>query len=398
MSQPKLSKEWLKAFQCLNEPQKRWFCAVKALELGYGGVTVVSLATGMSRTTITQGIHDLEGRKAFPTGEEHQRRSGGGRKESTQLEPKIKEVIENILGESSAGDPMSHLKWTCKSTRAISAHLGDLGIKISNVTVMKYLKEMGYSLRTNKKMLAGKNHPDRNEQFRHINRSVELFSKRGDPVISVDTKKKELVGNFKNGGQIWAKQDREVLDHDFISYGEGKAIPYGAFDINLNEGFVNVGMTSDTSEFAVNSIWQWWRHFGRKHYPHPTSILICADGGGSNGSRARAWKFYLQELANKIGIPISVVHYPPGTSKWNKIEHRLFSYISMNWKGQPLESFESIVKLIATTSTSTGLRVGARLDVKKYKTGFKVSDEDFDKINLNFSKKFPKWNYTIHPI
>jgi hypothetical protein len=223
------------------------------------------------------------------------------------------------------------------------------------------------------------------------------FSKTNDPIISVDTKKKELVGNFKNNGQVWTKNTIEVLDHDFASYSSGKAIPYGAYDINRNEGFVNIGTSSDTSEFAVNSIWQWWRHFGRKNYPTAQRLFICADGGGSNGSRTRAWKFFLQELANRIGIPITVAHYPPGTSKWNKIEHRMFSFISMNWKGKPLENYEAVVKLISATTTKSGLKIKARIDKKEYKKKIKITDDKFEAINLKFSNKFPKWNYTILP-
>ena len=398
MTNHEISKEWIKAFGYLNEPQKRWFAAVKAKELGYGGVSQVSRATGLSRTTVTQGLRDLEEDGSLSLDSDRLRREGGGRKYSRHKSPELLKAIEGILEESSAGDPMSCLRWTCKSTRSIADQLRKSGFDVSYVTVMRLLKELGYSLRSNKKMLSGKNHPNRDEQFRHINRSVHRFSRYGNPVVSVDTKKKELVGNFKNEGRVWSKEDKKVLDHDFKSYGEGKAIPYGAYDINRNEGFVNVGMSSDTSEFAVNSLWQWWRHFGKKRYPNATEILVCADGGGSNGSRARAWKFYLQELANKLGIPITVAHYPPGTSKWNKIEHRMFSFISMNWKGRPLENYESVVRLIASTTTKNGLNIKARLDRKQYKTGMKVSDEEFDNINLKFAKKFPQWNYTIHPI
>ena len=309
----------------------------------------------------------------------------------------LKEV-EMLLEESSAGDPMSKLKWTCKSTRNIAEILCNKGFNVSNVTVMNILKNQGYSLRSNKKMLPGKNHPDRDSQFRYINKLVNQFSNKNRPIISVDTKKKELVGNFKNNGKTWQKEDIQVFDHDFKSLGEGIAIPYGAYDINRNEGFVNVGISSDTAEFAVNSIWQWWRHFGRKHYAGAEGLLICADGGGSNGSRQKAWKFYLQDLANKTGLSITVAHYPPGTSKWNKIEHKMFSFISMNWKGKPLENYEAVINLISSTKTKNGLKVKAKLDKKKYKKGFKVPKEDFDKIQLKFHQKFPKWNYTIYPL
>lgn len=398
MSKHELSKEWMTAFLSLNEPQRRWFAAVKAQEIGYGGVTAVSRATGLSRTTITHGVQDILNSKPVDFESERQRQEGAGRKQAVDDSPDLVAAIEGILEETSAGDPMSRLKWTCKSTRKISDELRRKGFKVSHVSVMKILKNRGYSLRSNKKMLSGINHPNRDEQFQNISTTVNYFSKKGDPVISVDTKKKELVGNFKNDGKLWCKEDIEVLDHDFQSYGEGKAIPYGTYDVNRNEGFVNVGMTSDTSEFAVNSIWQWWRHFGRKHYPNCGAILVCADGGGSNGSRAKAWKFYLQELANRIGKPITVAHYPPGTSKWNKIEHRMFSFISLNWKGRPLENYETVVKLISSTTTKKGLKVKARLDKKNYKKGRKITDQEFDEINLKFAKKFPQWNYTIEPI
>lgn len=398
MSKNHIEKSWLKIFSTLSEPQKRWFAAVKAKEIGYGGISSVSRETGLSRTTITLGTKEVESKKQLPQSDDRLRSKGGGRKRIEECSPELIKAIEMIMEESSAGDPMSHLKWSCKSTRVISEQLKKLGFEVSYPSVMRILKKLGYSLKSNKKMLSGKNHPDRDAQFKYINSIVNSFSDQQNPVVSVDTKKKELIGNFKNSGRVWAKGEIEVLDHDFPSYGKGKAIPYGTYDVNRNEGFVNVGMSSDTSEFAVNSLWQWWRHFGRKYYPNATAILVCADGGGSNGSRARAWKFYLQELSNKLGIPITVSHYPPGTSKWNKIEHRMFSFISMNWKGKPLENFEAVVKLISSTKTKSGLKIKARLDKKKYKKGMKISKEDFEELNLKFSKKFPQWNYTVHPI
>jgi len=398
MNKNHIDKSWLKVFSALSEQQKRWFAAVKAKEIGYGGISNVSRETGLSRTTITHGIKEIESKKQLSKSDDRIRSKGGGRKRTDESSPKLIKAIEIIMEESSAGDPMSHLKWSCKSARMIAEQLKKLGFKVSYSSVMRILKKLGYSLKSNKKMLSGKNHPDRDAQFKYINRLVNTFSEQENPVVSVDTKKKELVGNFKNPGKTWTKDAIEVLDHDFPSYALGKAIPYGAYDINRNEGFVNVGMSSDTSEFAVNSLWQWWRHFGRKHYPNATEILVCADGGGSNGSRTRAWKFYLQELSNKLGIPITVAHYPPGTSKWNKIEHRMFSFISMNWKGKPLENFETVVKLISSTKTKGGLKVKARLDKKKYKKGMKISRKDFEELNLKFSKKFPQWNYTVHPI
>jgi transposase len=397
MNEQAISKVWLKAFAELSEPHKRWIAAIKANEIGYGGTSIVSRATGLSRTTITQGMKDLK-KKTLRGDDDGLRKYGGGRKQTERSEPLIAKAIEEILEKSSAGDPMSHLRWTGKSIRNITEVLHSSGIVVSHVTVMRILKNLGYSLRSNKKMLSGKNHPDRDAQFKYINALVSQFTDMHNPVVSVDTKKKELVGKFKNSGRIWTKDDIEVLDHDFVSYGDGKAVPYGTYDVNRNEGFVNVGMSSDTSEFAVNSLWQWWRHFGRKNYSKSTGILVCADGGGSNSSRARAWKFYIQELSNRIGIPITVAHYPPGTSKWNKIEHRMFSFISLNWKGRPLESFEAVVKLISATTTKGGLKIKARLDKKKYKKGVKISNCDFDEINVKFAAKFPQWNYTIEPI
>lgn len=391
-----ISKEWLKVFSLLNEVQRRWFAAEKSIELGYGGISEVSRVTGISRTTITQGRMELKSSKNITLIPSKIRKKGGGRRIVAE-DQKLITAIEKILDETSAGDPMSRLKWTCKSTRTIAEDLKKQGLNISRMGVARILKNQGYSLQSNKKMLSGKDHPDRDAQFKHINRLVTSFSQTNDPVISVDTKKKELVGNFKNNGQIWTKETIEVLDHDFASYAIGRAVPYGAYDVNRNEGFVNVGMSYDTSEFAVNSIWQWWRHFGQKNYTKAQRLFICADGGGSNGSRTRAWKFFLQELANRIGIPITVAHYPPGTSKWNKIEHRMFSFISMNWKGMPLENFEAIVKLISATTTKNGLKIKAKLDSKEYKKGVKITDHEFDEINLKFSNKFPQWNYTILP-
>jgi len=388
---------WKKVYDTLNESQKRWFAAQRANEIGHGGISQVSKICGLSRTTITKGAKEL----AFNALETDKvRKSGGGRKKLAASNKKILNAVESIVDETSAGDPMTMLKWTCKSTRSIAGSLNSQGFNITHGTVSKILKEQGYSLQSNKKMLSDKNHPDRDAQFRHINRTVNKFIKNNAPVISVDTKKKELVGNFKNAGRTWGKTGHsvDVLDHDFKSYSEGVAVPYGTYDIQRNEGFVNVGMSSDTSEFAVNSIWQWWRHFGRNHYPKAEKLLICADGGGSNGSRSRAWKFYLQELSNKIGLSITVCHYPPGTSKWNKIEHKMFSYISMNWKGKPLENYESIVNLIAGTKTKSGLKIKSKLDKAQYKKGQKISDEEFGEINLKFSKKFPLWNYKITPL
>jgi len=390
---------WIKIFNTLFENQKRWLAAEKANELGRGGIAKIIAVTGLSRNTIKRGIRELESDDDLaPDGQI--RNSGAGRKATTKTNPELSKDIEKILNVSTAGDPMNHLKWTCKSTRNIADELKKSGYKITHETVRVILKDQGYSLQTNKKMLSGKNHPDRDAQFRYIDGSVNKFFRNNNPVISVDTKKKELVGNFSNKGQEWKKKGEatKVLDHDFKSLGKGIAVPYGSYDVKRNEGFVNVGTSSDTAEFAVNSIWQWWQHFGKGSYKGAEELLICADGGGSNSSRSRAWKFYLQELSNKIGISISVCHYPPGTSKWNKIEHRMFSFISLNWKGKPLENYESILKLISETKTRSGLRIESRLDTKIYEKGKKISKGDFDNLALEFKSKFPLWNYTIKPL
>jgi len=389
---------WIKVFNTLFENQKRWLAAEKANELGRGGIAKVIALTGLSRNTIKRGMEELESNKELGLGCQV-RRAGAGRKIATKTNPELIDDIEKILNGSTAGDPMTNLKWTCKSTRNIADELIKSGHKITHETVRVILRDQGYSLQTNRKMLSGKNHPDRDAQFRYIDRSVNRFFKNNNPVISVDTKKKELIGNFSNNGQEWKKKGEatKVLDHDFKSLGKGIAVPYGSYDVKRNEGFVNVGVSSDTAEFAVNSIWQWWRHFGKRSYKDAEELLICADGGGSNSSRSRAWKFYLQELSNKIGLSITVCHYPPGTSKWNKIENRMFSFISMNWKGKPLENYESILKLISETRTKSGLKIESRLDTKKYEKGKKISKENFDNLSLEFKNKFPLWNYTVKP-
>lgn len=294
---------------------------------------------------------------------------------------------------------MSALRWTCKSTEKITAELTKQGHIISRRSVNRRLSEMDYSLQLNAKHKEGGSHPSRDQQFQNINSTVKNFFASAEPVLSVDTKKKELVGDFKNNGRTWRKkgEPRVVNVYDFPSLAEGKAIPYGAYDLQRNEGFVNVGMTHDTGEFAVNSISQWWDCMGRDHYPKAKRILICADGGGSNGSRNRSWKYYLQQLSDKLAIDVSVRHYPPGTSKWNKIEHRLFSFISLHWQGEPLVSYETVVNLIGSTTTKKGLRVKAKLDKQKYEKGKKISDKEMEKLNIEYDKVNPQWNYTIRP-
>jgi len=398
MENNEVSNVWLKVFSTLTEPQKRWFAAVKSAELGYGGISKVSQATCLSRTTITKGVKEVKNKKRL-TDSDRIRREGGGRKLSTDFDDKLVKRLEDILSETTAGDPMSAIRWTCKSVRKIAAQLCKMGHNVSYRTVHRLLVEMGYSLQSNRKSLSQANNPDRDRQFRIINRKVAKFLKEKLPVISVDTKKKEIVGKFANKGTTWRKKGKPELveDHDFSSRGSGTAIPYGTYDIGRNQGLVNVGISCDTAEFAVNSILKWWKEFGERNYSSANKLLICADGGGSNGSRNRLWKFSLQRFSDKTGLEIYVCHYPPGTSKWNKIEHRMFSYISSNWRGQPLESYEAVVELIGSTTTQKGLKIKAKLDKRKYKKGRTVSDEEFSKINLMKNKTLSQWNYSILP-
>lgn len=397
---PSQAARWLKVLGTLNEFQARLFVADKALELGRGGVSRLAQLTGMSRPTISKGMTELEGGTSLPPAEGGRvRKPGGGRKRVEEGDPEVRRHLARIVEETTAGDPMSLLKWTSKSTRAIADELTRLGRPVSWVTVARCLREMGYSLQANVKTKEGPRHPNRDAQFRYINAEVKRFLRRGDPVISVDTKKKELVGAFRNAGRVWrpAGQPQKVLAYDFPQLAQGKAIPYGAYDVAQDRAVVNVGVTHDTAEFAVESIRRWWRWDGKKAYPAAQKLLLCADGGGSNGSRLRAWKVNLQRLANHIRVPITVCHYPPGTSKWNKIEHRLFSFISLNWKGQPLVSYEAIINLIGSTRTRTGLRVKALLDTTEYETGVSVSSQQIEELNLRRHSIHPEWNYTISP-
>lgn len=391
-------KNWLKVLALADEALKRKLAAAKALDLGWGGISTVTRITGMSPTTIRKGIQELDNLENLEQ-PKRIRKLGGGRKRTDIKSPKIVEDLEAIMGENTAGDPMSFLKWTCKSTYKIADELNLRGHKISAETVRRLLRERDYSLQANVKTKEGGSEPERDAQFRYINEQVKKFVVQGDPVISVDTKKREIVGDFKNPGRTWRKKRdaKEVNVYDFSSLGIGVAIPYGAYDIKRGEGFVNVGISRDTSEFAVESIRQWWNVSGKKHYPNARELLICADGGGSNGSRRRGWKFFLQELTDQIRIPISLCHFPPGTSKWNKIEHCMFSFISMNWKGEPLVTYETIIKLISATTTKKGLKVVARLDKREYEGGVKFSDEDMAKLNIKTHMLHPKWNYSIAP-
>jgi hypothetical protein len=393
-------RRWLKVFGTLNEFQARLFAADKALDLGRGGISRLSVLTGLSRTTIGKAVEELQGgRKLASPGEGRVRQAGGGRRKIEQVDPAVRDLLRKILEETTAGDPMSLLRWTSKSTRAMADELTRLGHPVSWVTVARCVDEMGYSLQANRKTKEGPQHANRDAQFRYINQRVKTQLREGDPVISVDAKKKELVGRFKKAGRTWRSKGKpkEVNTKDFPSLAEGKALPYGVYDSGKNRAVVNVGVTHDTAEFAVESIRRWWKLDGRKTYPAARRLLICADAGGSNGNRLRAWKLNLQHLADQIQLPITVCHYPPGTSKWNQIEHRLFSFISLNWKGEPLINYETIINLIGGTKTRAGLKVKAVLDTNEYETGIEVSDEELEGVRLRRHKLHPAWNYTISP-
>jgi hypothetical protein len=387
----------LKVLGTLNEAQARWYVAREALARGRGGLKAMHELTGMSRPTILKGIRELQAGQRLTV--ERVRKPGGGRKPIEQTDPGFGRALEGIMAESTAGDPMSLLRWTNKSTRRIAEELTRLGHPASDETVRRKLVEMGYSLQVNRKSLADSSSAERDEQFRHINRLVKRFLREGNPVLSVDTKKKERVGNFKNAGQTWRRRGEptEVNIYDYPHLGEGPAIPYGAYDVGRNQGFVNVGTSHDTADFAVESLRRWWRLVGRRHYSNCTGILLCADGGGSNGFRNRAWKYHLQQWADQLGRELTVCHYPPGTSKWNKVEHRLFSFISLNWKGQPLVSYETVVNLIGATRTRGGLRVKAALDAGCYELGVKIPDAEMERLNLKPHRTLPAWNYTLAP-
>jgi transposase len=389
---------WLKVLPTLNEAQTRWYVAQKALEVGRGGIQRVHELTGISRPTIIKGLRELREQKRLDASE-RLRRPGGGRKKIETVDPGVVGALERILDENTAGDPMSLLKWTGKSARRLADEVGRLGHSVGADTVCRLLHDLGYTLQANRKTKEGPSHPDRDTQFRYLNQQVKGHVRRGQPVISVDTKKKERVGEFKNPGRTWRKRGvpAEVNVYDYPDLGIGVAVPYGTYDVKRNEGLVNVGTNHDTAEFAVESIRQWWRRFGRRHYPRAKKLLIAADGGGSNGNRNRAWRFHLQRFSDETGLAITVCHYPPGTSKWNKIEHRMFSFISLNWKGQPLVSYETVVNLIGTTTTRTGLRVKARLDRRQYQSGVKVPKKEMEQLRIIPHGTLPRWNYTIRP-
>jgi transposase len=384
----------------LNERQRRLFLAVEAEAIGYGGVSQVSSASGVSRVTITQGIKELKSENIGAMGNERSRKGGGGRKKVTEAYPNIYCELEEIIQPHTKGNPESPLLWTSKSVRKLQTALEEKGIKVAFRTVCDLLKEMGYSLLSNRKDLALKeSHPDRNAQFEYINEQSKMFIAEHEPVISIDAKKKENIGNFKNNGVEWgnSKEPVKVLDHDFPLKEKGKATPYGVYDIARNKGFVSVGISNDTAEFAANSILKWWEMVGKKAYPDATKIMITADCGGSNGYRVRLWKVKLQEIANQLNMAIHVTHFPPGTSKWNKIEHRLFSYISVNWRGKPLDEMLTIINLIASTTTATGLTVECISDTQEYKKGHVVTDEELNAVNLKPQNFHGEWNYMILP-
>jgi hypothetical protein len=387
----------------LHEKAQRRWAACEARALGRGGISLVSTATGLSRPTIRRGLAELN---TGPSASEEDarehariRRTGGGRPRLTVGDRSLQEDLKRLVDPATRGDPMSPLLWTCKSTRHLAQALGMMGHEVSHQTVARLLTESGYNLQANRKTEEGKDHPDRDAQFEHINRKVRSFQRRGQPVISVDTKKKELVGNYKNPGQEWEPKGRprRVNSKDFPNKELGKVSPYGVYDLTADEGWVNVGITHDTAAFAVESIRRWWSRMGRLVYPGAKELLVTADSGGSNARRSRLWKVSLQGLADELGLKISVCHFPPGTSKWNKIEHRMFCHITENWRGRPLVSQAVVVNLIGSTRTRSGLRIQAELDTNVYETGVKVTNKELEAVRLRKDKFHGEWNYTILP-
>jgi len=396
MTTEQIKEDFSRISSFLDEKTTRLYVSNLALRLGRGGRLLVSKSLGISRVRINNGIKELLGE--VPTSSEGKtRRQGGGRKSIDVHQPDIKDQIESIISPFTRGDPMNPLKWCSKSLRKISRALKAKGYPISHVSIEKYLLSNDYSLQSNRKTDEGSSEEDRDAQFEYINAKSKLFMSEKEPVISVDCKKKELIGNFKNAGREWEKSGdpQNVNVHDFIDKILGKAVPYGAYDIAQNKGWVSVGISSDTAQFAVNTIRTWWQEMGKATYPGATKLLITADGGGSNSATCRLWKRELQTFATETGLEINVCHYPPGTSKWNKIEHRLFSFITKNWRGKPLVSLEAIVNLIANTTTEKGLEVRAMKDTNIYQKGIKISDEEMEKINLKKDDFRGKWNYVI---
>jgi Rhodopirellula transposase DDE domain len=381
----------------LNERQRRLWAASEARALGYGGIAAVSRATGISEDTVGRGLKELAAGERLEAGQV--RRRGAGRPALTVSDPTLLEDLQRLVDPDTRGDPESPLRWCSKSLGKIAGALAAAGHQVSDRSAGKLLRGLGFRLHANQKTREGKDHPDRDAQFRHINETARAALDAGVPVISVDAKKRELVGDFKAVGREYEPTGRpvEVRCHDFKDKDLGHAIPYGVYDIKANEGMVSVGITNDTSAFAVNSIRSWWQHLGHKRYPKAKTLTITADGGGSNSSRTRLWKTELQKLANELQIAIRVCHFPPGTSKWNKIEHRMFSYVSLNWRGRPLESLQVIIDLIGSATTSTGLKIYSRLDPGHYEKGIKVTDAELAAVNIVGDEFHPDWNYTIHP-
>ena len=384
-----------------DERTRRLWAASEAMALGHGGVAAVSRATGLAESTIRAGRRELRQKKSGVAGESSPRvrRPGGGRKKLIEHDPELLNALDALVEPTTRGTPTSPLRWTCKSTRHLAKELTRRGHPISHVRVAQLLSELGYSLQGVRKAKEGSRHPDRDAQFRYIEEQVKRFQKRSRPVISVDTKKKELIGDFANAGREYRPKGKpeRVRTHDFIDRDLGKAIPYGVYDITNNEGWVSVGIDHDTAQFAVSTIRRWWQRMGRRAYPKAYDLLITADSGGSNGSTSRLWKLSLQTLADQIGIAITVCHFPPGTSKWNKIEHRMFCHITENWRGRPLLGHQVVVNLIANTTTTKGLRIKAALDTGDYPTGVKVTNEEMGTIKLQPAKFHGDWNYTIAP-
>jgi transposase len=381
----------------LDERGRRRWAAIEARSLGRGGIAAVAEATGLSDRTIRTGLRELESEVQLDSG--RQRREGGGRKRRSEEQPNLVKALNRLVDPVTRGEPTSPLRYTCKSTTTLATELRNQGFQVSPSTVGRLLKELGYSLQSNRKTREGKQHPDRNAQFEHINRRVRARQRRGEPAVSVDTKKKEPLGTLKNPGQSYQPKGKpiEVDTHDFPDPKRGKAVPYGVYDLAQNKAGVSVGISHDTAQFAVAAIRRWWRKLGRKRYHKAKRLLITADSGGSNGPRNRLWKLELQKFADETGMIIEVSHFPPGTSKWNKIEHRLFCHITRNWQGQPLETFEIVVQLIGNTTTSEGLEVHAWLDESEYEKGIKVTEQELSECDIRRNRFHGDWNYEILP-
>ena len=400
ISKKQLQEKYQAIKDSLNERSRRLWCATEARAIGKHGVSMVSFVTQVSPPTIYAGIRELRRKSSRKKLGQRIRRKGGGAKTILSKRPEVIKALESLIEPSTKGDPMTPLQWVSKSLRNLSRELRTLGYDASHETIASLLKDAGYSLQLNRKEREGKSVPDRNAQFEHINERAKIFLLEGQPIISVDTKKKELVGNYKNWGREYTKKGEpvEVNLHDFPDEQEGKVIPYGVYDLGKNKGWVGVGITSDTAEFAVNTIRDWWKKMGRKDYSKASKLMITADCGGSNGSRVRLWKWELQRLANELQIEIHVCHFPPGTSKWNKIEHKMFSYITLNWRGVPLVSREAVVQLIGNTTTTKGLKIRSQIDYRKYEKGREIGDKDFESIGITREKFHGEWNYRIEPV